>query len=367
MLRAAHLITLSIALVLLVSGCVQQQTDTVKIGAVLPLTGSVSVYGEYARNGIDLALEDLNASGKKIEVVIEDSKGLPSEGVTAFHKLAADNGIKAIISMTSSVSVPLVPLAEEKKIPLIMTVVAASNVTDKSVWAYRYFHSADLEGPALAKLVITYLNVTKIAILYVNDEYGGSTYRAFKNTCESLGCTITAQETFLFADTDYRTQLLKIADSKPDAIFIVGFSQHLPTIYKQSKELGMEQTLITTSGMSVPAIINKTGSAAENSYLTVSYYSANPDDPGVKRFNDRYRSRFGTEPSYFAAYIYDSVMMIAESMKNGTSRENIKNSLAKISYSGLMGNASFLENRDANMPVFYAAIRNGTLVPIKQV
>ena len=367
MVQAIIILAVVVVVIFGIASLSQPKESEIKIGAILPLTGSISVYGEYAQNGLVLALEDINASGgPELKFVIEDSKGLPSEGVTAFQKLAADEDIVEIVSMISSVSVPLVPLAEENKIPLLSTVVAASNFTRGSEWAFRYFHTADIEGPALARFAVNNLNATEAAVLYVNDEYGTSTYTAFKNECESLGCTVIASEQFLFADADYRTQLLKLSASNPDALLVVGFSQHLPAIYKQAREAGIRIPLLTTSGMSVPAIIEKTGAAADGSYLTISYYTTYPDEPKIKDFNDRYRKRFGKEPSYYAAYVYDIVMITAESVETGgATREGIRNGLEKISYSGLMGSMAFPDSGDASLPVFYVTITNGTLVPIK--
>jgi len=86
--------------------------EPIKIGAILPLSGPVSIFGNWIKEGIDLALKDINTN--RIKVIYEDSKLDAKEGVSAFNKLVDVDGAKIIITAMSLVTVPLIPIAEEK-------------------------------------------------------------------------------------------------------------------------------------------------------------------------------------------------------------------------------------------------------------
>src|SRR5574344_2690159 len=103
------------------SGCSKKSNDTVKIGGIFPLSGSVAVYGVECKNGIDLAIEEINAAGgingKQIVLVSEDDEGNPEKSVSAYKKLTTKDGVKLLIgSLTSGCTQAVTSLAQSQKV-----------------------------------------------------------------------------------------------------------------------------------------------------------------------------------------------------------------------------------------------------------
>ncbi len=363
MLRAVHLTVLSIAVLVLVSGCISEQPkESVKIGAVIGLTGPAASQGAYGAEAAQLAEEDINAAGgingRPVRIIVEDSETSPAKGVTAFQKLASEN-VVAVVSTLSSVSVPLSYEAEKARIPLIMAVVTAKNATRGNSYAFRYYLTAEKEVPAMAAYLRGKGKATA-AVLSINDEYGASSSEEFDKAFAATGGQVVAVEKFAPADADYRTQLAKIKEKTPDAVYIIGFDQHIPTIFRQAKELGLNATFATTSALTTPATQQSTQPYADVVYVTGGAYNL-PGNEKAADFRERYKEKFGREPAAYSAYFYDAFMIIRDAAEKGTDEEPLRKTIENTKYVGLLGNFTFLPNHDADLDVFVFRLRNATL------
>ncbi len=357
---------LIIGIIVIASGCVSQtagEKEPIKIGAILPLTGPAAFYGGYATEAVQLAEEDINAAGvinsRPVNIVVEDSESAPSKGVIAFQKLAAQN-VSVVLSMLSSVSVPVAEQADKARIPLITIVTTAKNITRGSPWVFRYYHTAESEAPALANYFYK-IGKVKAAVIAINDEYGVSSTEEFSRAFSLAGGQIVAAEKFAPADTDFRTQLLKIKDAKPDALYIVGFDHHAIAIVKQAKELSINSTLGTTSLIANPTTQAGLSESAKEVYGTAGAFSL-PNYTKAEMFKEKYRKRFGKESSAYSAYAYDAIMMLKDSIKSGDAESTRKN-IEAINYHGLLGNVTFKPNHDADFGVYVLKLEKGKLVP----
>ncbi len=347
--------------IILISGCVQQQANEAKIGAIIPLTGPAASQGIYAAQTAQLAEEDINdaggINGKRIKIIIEDSESSPSKGVTAFQKLVAENA-SAVFSMLSSVSVPLSYEAERTRVPLIMSLVTAKNSTRGNNWAFRHYITADRDAAAMATYLYS-IGKTKAGIILINDEYGASSSQEFSNSFKG---EIVAKEAFEPRDSDFRSQLLKIKDAKPDAVYLIGFDIQIINIVKQAKELGLNATLATTTLLTTPATQKEVAPFVDIIYGTAGEYNL-PNNTKAAEFKRMYIEKFGQEPSAYAAYFYDSFMMLKESIKKGKDNEGVRQNLENIEYDGLLGNIRFLPSHDTDLAVYVFKLENGKFLP----
>lgn len=110
---------------------VAEEGEVIKIGAILPLSGPVAMFGDWARKGMEIALEDINLEEVKIEVLFEDSKLDAKEGIIAYNKLVNIDNAGLIISAKSSVSVPLIPIVREDEKVLLLQDVTFPEITKK--------------------------------------------------------------------------------------------------------------------------------------------------------------------------------------------------------------------------------------------
>jgi len=150
----------------LLAGCGSQSTETLTIGAILPLSGPASIWGVSVQEGMDLAQEELAQQGINLNIIYEDSQAKATMGVSAYNKLTNIDNVDVIFSALSSVSVPLVPLADADEMPLVVTLVAAQGIADKSPFTFRFYPpTEEYVNPHFEK--IDKETYDEIAILYV--------------------------------------------------------------------------------------------------------------------------------------------------------------------------------------------------------
>lgn len=349
------------------------ESEEIKIGAIFPLTGEGAKYGEDAKLGIDLAVEEINAAGgikgKKIQVVYEDSQAAPSQGVAAIQKLITVDKVPVIIgAMASSVTLAIAPIAEENKVVLLSPASSAATITEAGDYIFRNEFSDAYGGKAQAELTWDELGIRDVAILYVNNDYGVGVADTFKKTFESLGGNITAVEVFEQGATDFRTQLTKIKDSNPEAIFLIGYKETI-LILKQAKELGIETQILSTPMFEDPEILEKVGDLAEGViYIYYGGFDPKSEEEQIKVFVSSFNEKYGREPGYYTALSYDATKIISVAIeKGGFNSEGIKSALYDIKdYPGLTGSTSFDENGDVIKPVTLKTVKDGKFVEYKQ-
>ena len=339
------------------------EKEVIKIGAILPLSGSAAFSGEQMRDGMLMAVEEINnkggINGRKIELLIEDSKGSAQEGVTAFNNLNLKSP-NIIISSLSAVSVALVPLAKEKEIPLLVTVVSVPNVA-KNEWVFRYYPTAEQEIPPLINIA-NELKINKIAVLYLNDDFGVSVYNTLK---EKFGGTVIG-ESFPIATGDFRTQITKIKSANPEAILVVGFSSHIVNAVKQIKEFDLNIKIFGLSTMAVPDVRKALGEVGEGIYLTAPMLYNNNVSDETKYFKETFKNRYNKEADHYAATGYDTIKLIEQVIRSsGYSKEAIKEGLTRLqSFTGLLGEAE-INGRDISFPLYPARTEGGEIIYLK--
>lgn len=157
-------------------GCVKKEEKEIKIGAILPLTGSAALLGTETKEGIDIAIEEINSAsgikGSPIKVIYHYSQNDPKEGVSAFRVLTDIEKTPVIISSMSSVTKAIIPIANEKKVVLMATVTATPKITELSEWVFRNYYTTDIQGEVLSRFIVNKINIKKVGVLYLNDDYG---------------------------------------------------------------------------------------------------------------------------------------------------------------------------------------------------
>lgn len=337
------------------------KTDTIRIGGILPLTGFGAFEGGQFINGMQLAINEINEkggiNGKELELVIEDSQSNPQEAVNAFNNLINLKDPNVIVSIYSAISMSLAPKATEQKIPLVASVATVPNLTNNN-WAFRYYPIANQEIPPIIEIAENH-NIETIAILYLNDDFGLSMYNKLK---EEFNGEVFG-ESFLASATDFKTELFKIKENNPDAILVVGFTNHILTAIKQIEELNINTMIFSASTISTPTA--RKGLEASNKEVyagTPKIYGENIEEK-ITVFKEKFESEFNKEIDHYAVSGYDTVYLIAQAIeKSGESKEKIKNGLLQIeSFNGLFGETE-IKGREFNPPLYPAKISGTEIV-----
>ena len=334
---------------IIVTSCSKKE-GVIKIGVSIPLTGDMAEYGKAIKNGIELALEETNQkSKKKFETIYEDNKGEPTTAVTGINKLISIDKVKSIIGgAMSSVAQALAPICNNNKVILLSPYATDPNLTEAGPYFFRIWPSDTYDGKVMANIAYNKLGIEKIAILYVNNVYGKGISDVFTKEHEKLGGNIVTIETFAESSTDFRTQLEKIKNKNPEAIYLPAYIQEILGIIKQSYELGLKARFLGNESFKDEKVLQLTKNAIEGTVFSYPAYDPESNNPIIKGFVTKYKNKFNQTPNVFAALGYDcfNVLKNAYNIKNDKNISLQKSMFEIENYEGPAGNVIFDSNGD---------------------
>ena len=362
------LFSLFLVFALLISGCIKKEPETYKVGAILPLSGSGANYGKWEKQGVDLAVDEINQAGgingKKIEIIFEDSKSLPKDGVSAMNKLSSVDKVPVAIAGISSVVLACAPVADQYKVVLLNSGGVSPKIRGAGQYVFSNIGDGAIEVKVTAEYAYNNLKFKKVAVLNINAAAGTDSRDIFIKHFKSLGGEIVAEEGHDQGATDFRAQLTKIRDSKPDAIYLASFTKESALILKQASEMRIKTQWLSYAPFQGQDIITIAGNAAEGIIYTSPAFDPNSTDEKMKEFQNKYESKYGVESELYAATFYDGIKLIAEAIKNGGyNSEGIRKALQEIKdYPGVSGLTTFDADRAVSKPVILKTIKNGQFV-----
>jgi branched-chain amino acid transport system substrate-binding protein len=346
--------------------------EPIKIGAILQLSGAGALYGEYAKRGIDLAVEEINSgngvNGRKIKIIYEDSQNEPTLAISAFRKLKDVDKVKFIISEGSRVALALISLSNQEKIIQMEIGSITQKYRVENDFTFRTAITALQLATHEAGTVIS-RNIKKVALLYVGDDYGYGMMDVFKKAYNDLGGEIIAEETFLQTDKDFRTQLFKIKTANPSALIICTRLEQTGLILKQIKEIGLISQIFTdVNTIESQQVINTARGTAEGVIYVASKFDPNENDVSKKYFQ-KFQEEYKISPEEIGAQSYDGLFAIVLAIKECPDLDTscVKNNLNKIEFDGVFGKIKFDSAGDVvDRSVILKTIKNGEFVPYEE-
>jgi branched-chain amino acid transport system substrate-binding protein len=341
----------------------------VAIGAVLPLSGSSAQYGRFVKDGFDLAIEEINKKagneGITLRVIYEDDQAVPGQAASAMTKLVKADDVPIVFgSWASSCVLAQAPIAEKEKVP-ILAEAQSPQIRDAGDYVFRIQPDSRYYLNVLAPYVCKDLNLKRIAILYVNNDYGKDQANVFRDLAQKLGSQIVFEEGFSQGTQDFRTVLTKMKESTPDGVFIPVYAEAGP-ILKQAYELGIKSKFFGSAPLENPDVLATAGEGAEG-VIYVHHFDPDSDEPQVKQFIQNFKMKYGRAPEGYAALAYDGAYVIDHVLTIcGSSRVCIKNELYKIKdFPGVAGPTTFDDHGDVIKPIVIRSVKNDQFVTIK--
>ena len=346
---------------------VQHVNEPIKIGHITPLTGDAASYGEWEKDGTDLALAEINAkggiNGHQVVIVREDDKADPAQSVTALNKLISVDKVQSVIGAVSSgATLADAPIAEKNKVVLISTGAAAIKVSQAGDYIFRIFPSTAQEGDTLIA-VAGQMGKKNVAIVYINNDFGVDLAKVIEKKAADQGIKVLAMESYTGDSTDFRTQLAKIGAKNPEAIFLLGYPKDMGLVLKQAGEMGIKAQFFAPDSFDDPTIIGTAGVTAEGVIYSL------PSEQTSATFKESFKNKYGKDPSIMNALSYDAFNLLALAIQRGGNEGTaIKNELYKIhDYAGASGTIMIDSNGDAiNRPLALKIIKDGKAVPYQQ-
>jgi len=349
-----NILSVPLAAVALFGSAAAYSQETIKIGLVQPLTGSVAYNGQADLNGSKLAVEERNKAGgvlgKKVELVVEDGQCKPANSVNATEKLIQKDKVVALSgAFCSSATAAIMPVAERYKMPLITGVSSKADLTEKgNKYFFRAAETDALLSRAFAKILANDLKLKSVAYVGVNDDWGRGGVEEFSNDLSAAGVKTAAKEYFDHGVTDFYTLLTKVRASGADAIFVAAETQDGSILVKQIKELGLKMRVFGVGSWATPDFIKLAGPAAEGIYAAVPYVSTY-ESPRNVEFVKNYTAAYKEPPGKYgnAGYNALNIMMDAIARAGSTDSEKIREALHKTDYNAPNGNYKFTDKGQA--------------------
>ncbi len=340
--------------------------EGLRIGYVAVLSGpAATAWGFYGRDAVELAVDELNEQGFKVEVVWGDSAAKPEQGVTEFKRIAELEEPDIFIVDASGVARAVAPLADTYEKPVVFGAVAVQGITKGSNYLFRNFYLCKDSAPVLAEGAYSE-GVRKVSILSANEPYAQSCNELFAKRFEQLGGEVVGDEKFSMSDTDFKTYITKIKSQDPDAVYVVGYEKWLLEIVKEMKELGLNKTILAEMVLYAPNIRGEVLKLVNppTVFLTANDFYVYPKSPRVERFREEFIKRYNEEPPYLAAYLYDTVRLIAEASRVAEEEGVLlRDALERVSFEGVNGNLRFDEDRQTRAEMRFVKLKaDGSLV-----
>jgi branched-chain amino acid transport system substrate-binding protein len=354
------------SIVVIILSLTDAHADTIRFGAILPLTGPGAVIGTEQMRGIQFAVDKANAAGgvhgDKIEILFEDNQAKPDQSILSFNKLADLEHVPMIFTAYSGPSLAMAPLATRKKILLVNAGAQADKLATASPYLINTLPTIGDEVKVISKYLVGE-GKKQAAILFENDAAGIAGRDDFQKYFAEAGGTILSQEPTQFGQTDYRPALLKLADAKPE-VMLVSITAGILQMAQQYKQLGLKFTVAGTTFFADPQTIADPSSAG---FVHTQVRIDAPPELAAE-----FKQKFGVDMEFFSRQYYNAtqiVLTVADHLLSGNkpvTGEAMHDELFKIGkFQGLIP-LEFKTNT-ASVPLDINVMKDGKDVTIKQM
>jgi len=298
--------------------------QNVKIGAIMSTTGPLQVFGEAGLRGIQLAIDHVNEAGgvlgRQLELVAADDATNPQVGVDAAQRIVNVDGVVGIVgALSSGVTIPIATtVSAPAGVPQISTASTSPVIStlEDNGFLFRTTPHDALQGAVLAD-VVSGQGVQKVAVVYVNNDYGKGLADAF---AESYKGEVTASIAYEERQASYRGELSRAAQGDPQALVMIAYPGDGIPMIRQALEEGFFETFVFTDGMKATEVAEAAGDALDGAFGTAP--AGDPEAEAAKLFREMYEERYGElPPQPFIDTAYDATMLMALAIEKAGSTE----------------------------------------------
>ncbi|MDA0576090.1 branched-chain amino acid ABC transporter substrate-binding protein [Burkholderia gladioli] len=312
---------------LVAAGTPASAADLVKIGFAAPLTGTQSNYGTDMQKGVQLAIDDFNATkpvigGKPVTFTLDsqDDQADPRTGTTVAQRLI-DDGVSGIIGhFNSGTSIPASDLYERAGLPQVSMATSPQYTARGYKTTFRLLTSDAQAGRIVGSYVVNTLHYKRVAIIDDRTAYGQGIADEFAAAVQKAGGTIIKRDFTNDKALDFSAILTNLKGMNPDAVFYGGGDAQSSPMIRKMRQLGIKAAFVTGEMSKSPTFLKVGGEAAEGAIV---YMGGLPKEkmPGFAGFEQRYKARFKEEVVTYSPYSYDGTIALLTAMKNANSTD----------------------------------------------
>jgi branched-chain amino acid transport system substrate-binding protein len=327
--------------------------STIKLNAVQDLTGVAGTQGSDTQAGMQVAVDQINATGflgtSKLSISYADDDSTATNGASLMSQAAAGSAPIVFGSISSAVAVAEAPIAQRDKAPTIFTQAGSAGVISAGDYIYR-----------ATPLQTTYLHLTgqyiqqhgykRLGMITVTDVPTIVSITAyFQQNAAKYGYSIVDEEQTTSAATVFSSQVTKVLSKKPDAVLVLGLSGQNPVAVSQMRSAGYSGPIIGQQGMG-GGVLKPLGKSADGIFWATDF-AASQSGPGAQKFVQAYAKYGRGTPSNFSAEGYDAVWLAARALKDAGSvdRAKVLASLVKVAdagFEGALGSVKFVDRSE---------------------
>jgi len=368
-------ILLSIGLTSCQTESKQASSEQVEFGAVLLLSGNNAQWGQHARRGIDMVVDQVNkqggVDGDSLKVIYEDTEGEQKSAVSSFRKLVNTNNVPIVLGdMLSSTTLAMAPLANDTERVLIGISTSAPAISEAGPYVYRVWPSDTYEGSVFARYVFSE-GYKSIGIIYLNNDYGNGLRRSFKSEFLDLGGEVLIEEGYRSDSRNLRSIAARIDRANPEGVYIVGYYEDTARFINALREAGVKEKLFGTSSAVNEELFRIGGDAAESfTAAVVNDFDMSDLTKKQELFLKRYKSRYGEQPDWAATHGADAARVATECLKLGyRTGTGIKTCIDSTkSFDGISQSVTFDKRGDVvNKPIAVKTAKEDSFVTAKEI
>jgi branched-chain amino acid transport system substrate-binding protein len=340
-MKFARLIALALLALVLAAGC-SKESETLKIGAVLSVTGPASFLGAPEKNTLMMLQDEINAKGgvdgRKLEIIVYDDESDVNKCVMAAKKLLEQDKVAAVIGPSiSGNTLAIMKSFSQAQVPLVSCAASEKIISPVDPWV---FNTPQLDRHAVLKILQDFKKkgYSKVAILTVSDGYGQSGRAVLQELIPAQGMTLAADEVYGPKDTDMTAQLTKIKAAGPDAIVCWGTNPGPAVVARNRVQLGIDTPLYMSHGVASKKFIELAGDAAQGIVLPAGRLALidqvpdnHPQKAVLVAYRDMYAKKYNAPVSTFGGYAWDGLQLVLNAVKAGKSAlpKDIRDNLEK--------------------------------------
>ncbi len=348
----------------------------VNVGALFTLSGGASVYGVAQRDAVQLAVDQINASGylgdATLNVIFEDSASENEQAIAAMTKLVDEDQVVAVIGPTlSREAFSADPVAQEAGTPVLGVSNTAIGITDMGDFVFRNSLPEAAVIPGVVAQASELLGFERVGLLYANDDdFTVSGFEVMRAAFEENGVEIIGEETYATGDVDFNAQLTNLINGDPDVLAVSALAAEATQIIIQARALGYDGFILGGNGFNSPAVLQQTGEDSEGLIVGGAWNIGNPNPTGESvAFAAAFEEAYDYQPDQFAAQAYTGAWLIATAIRcaDSTDRAEVRDALAGIvDFPTPLGIFSFDENRDPIHDPIAQIVRDGAFVVLTE-
>lgn len=335
-----------------------EETRTIKLAVVSPLSGEIAQMGEMIKLGVQLAVEELGpelaARGLRLELAPQDDQANPDVGTGIARRLVNDPDVMGVVGhLNSGVAIPASEIYKDYSLVMVSPANTATIVTDRGyATVNRVCGRDDVQGPAGAEFAANTLHVKKIFVVHDKTAYGQGVAQAFAEASRKKGLRVLG-----FVGTEERANfqplVLQMRALNPDLVYFGGTYAQAAVLVKQMRDRRIKALYMSDDGIDSEGFVRIAGPAARDVYYT-TVAGPSSEFPAAKAFGERFTKRFHRRPGGYAIYAYDAAHVIIEAIKQaGPDRAAIAQAVRHTELEGITGKIAFDDKGDRRLADYF--------------